>query len=138
MASPITPVEDGFYTLLAASSALTTALGGTSIYIRDVPTTAAPPFVIIETIRSGDMNICPHRLRDTLLAVQAVSVIGAAQAGSLDGLCDAVLHSGTPTITGWTVLHCRRQQDISYRELSQDGREYFRAGGEYSVRITKT
>jgi len=130
-------VEDGGYALLTASSALTTALGGTFIYIRDVPPGQAPPYVVLETIRGGDLNLTPHRMREALLAVQAITTAGAAQAGTLAGYCDAALHGGTPSITGWTALHCWQQRDISYRELSPDGREYFHAGGEYWIRITQ-
>lgn len=138
MANPLQPIEDGVYSLLTASTALTSALGGTTIYIRDVPVNTAPPYVVIDTIRGQDLNLCPHRLREALLSVQAISTSGAAQAGTLDGLCDAVLHGGTPAVTGYTSLHCWRQRDITYRELAPDGREYFHAGGEYWIRITKT
>jgi hypothetical protein len=138
MSSPLQPIEDGLYNLLAASTALTTALGGTAIYIRDVPAGIAPPYVVIDTVRATDLNICPHRMRGALFSVQGISTAGAAQAGTLDGLCDAVLHDGTPSVTGWTSLRCFRQRDIAYRELPGDGREYFHAGGEYDVIVTKS
>lgn len=138
MGSPAIAAEDGVYTLLTASSALTTALGGTAIYIRDVPPNTAPPYVVIETVRGVDMNICPHRMRETVLSVQAITTTGAAQAGTLDGLCDAALHGGTPTLSGWTSLRLWRQRDIGYRELPGDGREYFHVGGEYYLQYTQS
>ena len=137
MTSPITPVEDGLYNLLTASTALIAALGGTAIYIRDVPVGTAAPYTILEVIRSADLNICPHRLREALIAVQSISTTGAAQAATLDGHCDTALHNSTPTVTGWTSLHCWRQQDMAYRESAPDGREYFHAGGQYYLRYTQ-
>lgn len=138
MSGPQIYVEDGAYALLAASTALTTALGGTFIYIRDVPPGKAPPYVVLETIRSGDLNLTPHRMREALLSVQAITTAGAAAAGTLDGYCDTALHGGTPSISGWTPLHCWRERDITYRELAPDGREYFHAGGQYYLRTTKS
>lgn len=138
MGSPVIAAEDGVYALLTASTALTNALGGTLIYIRDVPPNTEPPYVVVETVSGSDLNLCPHRMRETLFSVQAIAATGAAQAGTLDGLCDAALHGGTPTLSGWTSLRLWRQRDIGYRELSTDGREYFHVGGQYYLQYTQS
>jgi len=131
-------IEDGAYNLLAASTALVAALGGTAIYIRDVPAGIVPPYIVLDTIRAQDLNLCPHRMGESLLSAQAITTDGAAAANTLDGLCDTALHNSDPSITGWTSLHCWRQRHLAYREIAADGREYFHAEGEYYLRVTQS
>lgn len=123
------------YSKLSNGTALTTAMGGTAIYIDQAPDNASLPYVIFNLVAGGPDNITPRDMRSSLWDVKAfASTRGSANV--LDGLCSSLLHGGSVTVSGYTTFWLVRESDFSLVENLPNGGKIYMAGGDYRIRIS--
>jgi hypothetical protein len=127
------------YTKLTSGTALTALLAGTtSIYNVEPPYEAPYDYVVFNVQSGAEPNDTQHRIKDITLQVRAYST-ALNRAGSIDAACDALLHKGTLSITGWaTVFGLVRSQDIELVEYDESDRPIYTRGGLYDLKIEKT
>ena len=133
--STFNAVSVGVYTQLTGGTALIGALGGTLIYQAQAPDGAALPYVVYSHQAGGPLNITPEDLRDAVVYVRAYAAT-PKQAGELDALISARLHRQDITITGYTVMACERETDISQTYSLPGGQAAHSAGALYRIRLT--
>jgi hypothetical protein len=129
--------EDGFYDYLTGYSALTTALGGTFIYNQLAPEGQAFPYVIFTLAAGGHENIVNSELRNVVFLAKAVSETHL-EASTIDGHLYDRLHGGSPTISGWTVFWCKREDEVNFVEMGRVGLPLYHKGAYYRLRLDKT
>ena len=130
-------VDDGLYDLLAAGTALTTALGGTAIYWQIANQRTAFPYVIFFESSGIDENSSPVRARRMMYTVKAVSD-DPDEAGDLDGHIDTLLRDATLTVSGYRNYRTWRENDIGYVELTNAGEAIFHRGAQYGIWLVGT
>lgn len=124
------------YSKLAAGTALTTALGGTAIYVDQAPDDASLPYVVFSHTAGGPENITPRDMRTHLWFVRAyASTRGAANL--YDGHVSDLLHKGSLSVTGWTTFLLVREEDFSLVENLPNGDKTYMAGATYRVRLSE-
>lgn len=135
----ITPFDQAVYTTLTGSTALTGLLnGGTaspSVYHWIAPTDAAPPYVIYNVQTDVPVKTLPTQaIENKLYQVRAVTFgPTAAAAGTIANQIDAALNGAALSISGYTLLLCRREEGINYPELAPGGQRYHNAGAIYRI-----
>lgn len=134
MSSPFLALGSSIYGTLSAGTALTTALGGTSIYYQQAPDNKANPVVVWSYPASNLLNITASDMRTTLVFVR-VYADSPAQAGTIDGMIDALLDKKTLSVTGYTNWWTAREQDLSMVETPENGAPIYMCGGYYRVNI---
>ena len=127
------------YSKLTAGTTVTALLAGTtSIYNVIPPYEAAYDYVVFNVQGASEPNDTQHRIKDVTLQVRAYST-ALNRAGSIDAACDALLHKGTLSITGWsTVFGVVRSSDIEIVEYDESDRPIYTRGGLYDIKIEKT
>jgi hypothetical protein len=134
-------LETALYGALAGGTALTALLaGGTaapSVYNQQAPDGAAFDYVVFTLMAGGDENETPHRTKNLVYQVRAVSQASPAQAGLIDAQIDAVLHLKPLTVSGWANIWCAREGDFALTETI-DNVNYYHAGGQYRIRLDQT
>jgi hypothetical protein len=131
-------IKPALYTTLTGGTALMAALAtATSVYDSVMPDKATYPAVIFSIDGGGDANDSPRRRVELMVLVKAVSSANAREAGLIDDLVDGVLHNGTLSVSGWTLMSCRRTTDIEYVETTREGARYWHSGALYRVRLNK-
>ena len=128
-------VDAGLYTLLNADATLV-SLGSTGAYRLVAPQGATLPYVIFSQMSGVDDYTFDGRSgRSLLYQVKAVtSGQSASTAEQMAERIDAVLTDGSLSVSGWTVLRCRRESDVLYTETSE-GMTYNHVGGLFRVDI---
>lgn len=124
------------YGKLAGSSALTTALGGTAIYVDQAPDGAVLPYVVYSHAAGGPENITPRDMRTHLWFIR----VYADQRGSAniyDGLISNLLHKGSLSVSGWTTFWLAREEDFSLIDNLPNGNKVYMAGATYRVRLSE-
>ena len=137
MSDIITAMGSALFSTLAAGTALTTALGGTAIYLALAPQGTSPPYVIFNYSAGGDDNSSPRRARTQTWTVKAVSTTGMKNAAEIDNAVDALLHEQQLTVTGWDNYWMARTSDIAYAEQA-GGALYWHVGGQYRIRLAES
>lgn len=134
---PVTALETGLYNALSGDSSLTTELGGTLIYNQRAKQPAPDKYVIFQWQGGGDQNDTKQRTRNLVYSVFGVAKT-KADAATIDGLIDAVLHNGSLTISGWSNYWLARESDINFVEDDASGVPRFTVGGLYRIRTEDT
>jgi len=126
------------YNKLASGTALLALLnGGTaSLYSLEAPFDAAYDYVIFNVQSGAESNDSAHRVKDMTLQVRAYAT-NQAKAGTIDAACDALLHAGSLSVTGWTTLWQVRSNDIELVEYDEANRPIYTRGGLYDLKIEK-
>ena len=133
----VTLLETGLYTALSGDSALTTELGGTVIYNKRAPQTPGNKYVIFQWQGGGDENLTKQRTKNLVYGVFGVAKT-QADAATIDGLIDTVLHNQSVTVTGWNNYWLARETDINFVEEDASGVPRYTVGGLYRIRIEDT
>ena len=136
MAGVIGLLEAAIYTKLNVASVKSGA-GATGVYNRIAPQGAALPYVIFQWQGGGDENDHPKRSRNLVYTVKALAATVTA-AETIDAACDALLHDGSLTISGYSLFWLRREGDVAYGEVNDAGVTVFHSGGMYRIRTEKT
>jgi hypothetical protein len=129
-------LNSAIYSKLSGGTALA-ALVGTRIYNQQAPEGAALPYVVFSVQGGGDENLSPHRTRNIVEFVRAYSGVSAAQAGTIDGQIDALLHLSSLSVTSWTSVWLAREQDLETVEATPAGTSVYMSGGLYRTIIEK-
>lgn len=141
--SAFNAVGSAVYSKLSGGTALTallhggTASGTASIYSNIAPFEAAYDYVIFNWQGGTEGNDTAHRVKDITLQVRAYA-LNQAKAGTIDAQCDALLHGGSLSITGWKVIRQVRSQDIDLVEYDEANRPIFTRGGLYDIKIERS
>lgn len=131
-------VNQAIYSKLQAGTALTALLAGTtSIYHIQPPDNTSMPYVVFNLQGGGDENITPSRMKNLLYYVRGYSGVSAASAGSIDTQVDALLHSGTISVTGWTNFWLNREMEVENIENLPSGEKAYMSGAFYRLRLSK-
>ncbi len=127
------------YSKLASGTALVALLnsGSASIYNAEAPFNAAYDYVIFNVQGGSEPNDTAHRIKDITLQVRAYST-NLARAGTIDSLCDALLHNGSLNITGWKTLWQVRATDVEIVEYDESSRPIYTRGGLYEIKIERS
>lgn len=128
-------LNDGLFDHLAAGTALIAALGGTAIYNKVIPLTAALPAVVYSVASGGEDNDSPLEGVDVTYLVKAVST-SSRQAETLADLVYARLHNATVALDAWSNYHTELTQLVDYSERETDGDVYYHTGGLYRIRAS--
>ncbi len=123
------------FSALSSGTALVGALGGTAIYHMQAPEGAALPYVVYSWQGGGRTNEVPN-LTNRVEFVRAYAA-NAAQAGTIDAYCKALLDNKTLTVTGWTNIWTVREDDYESVETPVNGVPVYAIGGMYRVILDK-
>lgn len=128
-------IRKGLMDKLIGDTALISELGGdTAIYYGVAPQGTARPYVIFFNAGGGPENLYPSDLTSEVYVVKAVadSMSGAL---SVDDKCKSALHKQTLTVTGYTNIWTRRENEVSLTEVSDDGTIIRHEGAYYRIRV---
>lgn len=128
-------INNAIYTQLTGGTALIAALGGTAIFHLQAPDNQPLPYVVFNHQGGGDLNITPS---SGIEVVEFVRVYdnSAYSAGTIDALVRARLHDAALTVTGYTCLWCKREDDYETVENLPSGEKVYTMGGLYRISIT--
>lgn len=128
------------YSKLSAGTALTAQLatmtGGTTpaIFNQRAPKEQSYPYVVYNWQAGG--QTADHDIVSGLEWVRAYGT-AAIQAGSAYAAFDALLNGGTMTVSGWSTLSLRREDQIELVEDEPDGSQVYTCGAFYRVILDK-
>lgn len=126
--------------VLASSSSLITALGGTAIYADVIPQGSALP-AIVYSVQSGLLE--GNARGDAIAGVPLMTVkvitqgYGVATADSIMEIVKPLLEGVRGTVTGYYILGCSRVGAVDYPEIEQ-GVLYRHLGGIYRIAVVGT
>ena len=125
-------VEDALYTVLNVQSVLDKATGG--IWNTQVPQNVDPPWVVFQAVsKLDDYPTFTIRGANALYMIKAVSDSPyPKEASAIDTLVDAVLQNAALSITGFSLLWCRRESDI-YLTEARGGVNWTQTGGMWRI-----
>lgn len=133
---PLSTLNDGLYDHLAADSSLTTALGGTAIYLDMIPLNAALPALVLGLQSGGPPNDIPLDSLDVTYLVKCVST-NSRQAETIADLVYARLHEASVSLDApWSAYRCQQVQIVSYGE-QEDREQFYHRGGLYRLRASQ-
>jgi len=128
-------IREGLRSQLTSDTALISELGGeTAIYYGVAPQGTPRPYVIFFNAGGGPENIYPGDLTSEVYVVKAVAdTMGGAL--SVDAACKNALHKQALTVTGYTNIWTRRENELSLTEISDDGQRIRHEGAYYRIRV---
>lgn len=115
----------------AVNAAIATALGTTAYHLR-APEGASLPYGVWNWQAGGLTS--DHDVIDGLEWVRAYGT-SAYQAGTLYAAYDATLNGGTLTISGYTTVGLRREDEFEFVEELPNGQMIYTTGGYYRLII---
>lgn len=119
----------------ALTSAAGTVLWGQRVYNQQAPQGAVRPFVLFFQVAGGDLNVSPSRMVDVVYQVEVAAEVQADARNGADYL-EAALHDQALTVSGWTHI-ATTLTDYRTRLMNHEGKQYWRAGGDYRIRLAK-
>ena len=129
-------VEEQIFNKLAAGTALTSLLNGTAIYNGLGGEAMAYPLVVFSKSSGIDDNDTPHRAKQLVYQITAISDTSKQEAEKIDNAIDSLMHGANlGSMSGWYDYWCMRESDISYNEMTTNGQLLWHEGGLYRVRI---
>lgn len=132
--SEVIAAEKWLYTVLSASSALTSAVGA-RIYADVAPATAAFPLVLYAQLSAVDLRpMGPARIFSNMLYVVR-GVNETASKTALESIADAIdaaLHAASGTTVEGTVYACVRERPFVLAETINT-RSFRHLGGVYRI-----
>lgn len=129
--------------LPALNTALYSRLGGTAttagtaVFFLQAPDNQPLPYIVFDYTADLDENMTANRTKNSVLFIRAYAST-QAQAGTIDGQVDALLHFKPLTVTGWSNFWIARESGYSMTEVDAAGRKSYMVGGEYRVRLDST
>lgn len=130
-------LDTAIYTVLNVESVTDEATGG--VFNGLAPQGTEPPFVVFQAMSKVDDYFAYTGRGGT--AVYMIKVIDRSvwpkTAGDIDTQIDSVMQDASLSITGHTLLMCRRESDI-YLVEDQQGVVYQHVGGLYRIIADQT
>jgi hypothetical protein len=137
MTSPFVDLNTAIQSKLTGSTALTTVLGGTAIYHLQAPKNVSYPYVIWSYQMSGPENINPSPLHTSVIFIRCYDT-NAARAGTIDGLIDTAITSGTLTLSNsWANYWTAREEDFFIIDNPPSEAPIYMAGAFYKINLDK-
>jgi hypothetical protein len=133
--------RQAIYTKLAATSGITTHVGGTAsprIFHEQAPPDAAYPLVIFSKMAGTKTRAFqnPNAFNREVWMVKAVDrSTSSSIAEAIATATDAALDGGTLTVSGKTLADLSHVGDVEYLEESGD-QQYRHAGATFAVTLT--
>lgn len=114
---------------------LATAL---SVFREEAPPGAACPLVVFsKTTGTPEFTLAARWSNVELYSVRAITEgHSAVLAGSISEQIDAALEDAGFTVSGGTLIYCRRVEDVEYPEQAPGGRRFNHVGGVYRLQHT--
>jgi hypothetical protein len=128
-----TTLDTALYQRLTTTSG--TTLWHTRVYAHQAPQGAALPYVIFKPTAGGDLNLSPSRLVECRYEIECIADTLAEARQGTDYL-DTALHEQPLTVSGWNHLGTTGLGLVS-RVDNLDGRQYWRRGGSFRIRLSK-
>jgi len=126
-------LDTAVYTVLNVQSVVNEATGG--VFNLQAPQGAEPPFVVFQAMSKVDdyWSFTGGRGGSAIYMVKAISRSPwPKQAGDIDTQIDSVMQDASLSITGHSLLTCRRESDI-YLTEDLNGVIYNHVGGLYRI-----
>ena len=125
-------LDTAVYSVLNVASVTNEATGG--VFNSIAPQSIEPPFVIFQAMsKVDDYFSYTGRGGSAIYMVKAISRNRwPKEAGDIDTQIDAVMQNASLSITGHSLLSCRREEDI-YLIEDDDGVIYNHVGGLYRI-----
>lgn len=134
MTAIATLIETALYSKLTGNASLL-ALATGGVYEALAPASVANNWVIFQYTGGGDMNTSPRRDVNVVYRVEFISSDKAtARTGA--GYIDDALHNAELTVAGWENYRMVAE-DLFAQTDTVDGKQYFRRGAFYRLRVDK-
>jgi hypothetical protein len=130
-------IKAALYAKLTGDATLSGLLSaGDAVYDGIAPIESNFPYVIVQKMDGRPQYTFSQRAFDThVFLVKGVTKGATARrAGEIAARIDALLTDGALTISGGSLLYCRREQDVDYPD--HDGGDVFRhCGATYKLYV---
>ena len=127
-------VDTAVYTKLTGDATLLALLHDSgSIYSWQAPDAAALDFVIFNDMSDTETNDTRHEIHNMVYQVRGFSSVSMKAAKAIDARIRTLLHEGTLTISGHTVLRMERIGSVRFVENQQSTTKVHSAGGLYRL-----
>lgn len=128
-------IEAGLFSALVADTALIAELGGeTAVYNRHAPQGQALPYVVFFHAGGGHENQNPSDLQSHVYMVKGVAG-ESKKAGTIDALIVDCLNGSTLTVSGYTNIYMRCEDEVQATEVTGTGDVVYHCGHYVRVRI---
>ena len=123
--------DGALFTTLTAATGIT-ALVSTRVYNTQAPQEATEPYIIFNKQSDiSDYTFGAPKFRSFGYLVKGVCHSRYPKAaGAIDDAIEAALHDAALSVSGWTLLYCRRESGVHYAEG-----EYTHRGGVYRIEL---
>ncbi len=130
-------LDTAVYAVLNVESVTNEATGG--VYNMVAPDGVEPPFVVFQAMsKVDDYYAYSERGGSAVYMVKAIDRnVWPKTAGDIDTQIDSVMQDASLSITGHTLISCRREEDI-YLVEDQGGVIYQHIGGLYRIMADET
>lgn len=125
-------LDTAVYSVLNVEAVVNEATGG--VFNGLAPQGTAPPYVVFSAMsKNDDYWSYTGRGAEAVYMIKAISRSAwPKEAGDIDTQVDSVMQDASLSITGFSLLACRREEDI-YLVENQDGVIYQHVGGLYRI-----
>ena len=128
-------IRSALFSQLTSDTALVSELSGeTAVYYGLAPQGTARPYVIFFNAGGGPENTYPGGLTSEVYVVKGVADT-LSKALAVDERCKTALHAQTLSVTGYTNIWTRREDEVSLTEVSDEGAIIRHEGGYYRIRV---
>jgi len=130
-------LDTAIYAVLNVEAVTNEATGG--IFNGVAPQGTEPPFVVFQAMsKVDDYYAYSERGGAAVYMVKAIDrSIWPKAAGDIDTQIDSVMQDASLSITGYTLISCRREEDI-YLAEDTGGVTYQHVGGLYRILADQT
>ena len=130
-------LDTAVYAVLNVASVTNEATGG--VFNGVAPQGTEPPFVVFQAMsKVDDYYAYTERGGSAIYMVKAIDrSIWPKTAGDIDTQIDSVMQDASLSITGHTLISCRREEDI-YLVEDTGGVTYQHVGGLYRILADET
>jgi len=130
-------LDTAIFSTLNVASVTNEATGG--VFNSVAPQGAEPPFVVFQAMsKTDDYFAYTGRGAEAVYMVKTIAQSPwPKSAGDIDTQVDSVMQDASLSITGFSLLSCRREEDI-YLVEDQEGVIYQHVGGLYRIVADQT
>ena len=130
-------LDTAIFSTLNVASVTNEATGG--VFNSVAPQGAEPPFVVFQAMsKTDDYFAYTGRGAEAVYMVKTIAQSPwPKSAGDIDTQVDSVMQDASLSITGFSLLSCRREEDI-YLVEDQEGVIYQHVGGLYRIVAAQT
>ena len=135
MSGILSAISTGIYSKLSGATALTSLLASSnSIYAIKAPKDASYPYIVYSLFYGAPENITPSDLQNHVYFIRAYST-SALVAGNIHAQVAALLHKGTITVSGFTLIWSALEEEFEGEETNENANTIFMRGGGYRIRL---